>query len=182
VGRRTLDDAGVSFEIDGLRGRLPAATWIEPMESGDGTEANVVAHQLGEGAVIAVGTFAGLAANTQRSADFEHLLLALARRADALPDIQCSVTDGDTVQWRTGLAGDRRLLFVTNSGADVTVTFAGAQLKGVDHLQALTETNDLSVQTVNGQPAIQVSIPGGDHAVLCWPEPGNDSVARHQTR
>ena len=182
VGRRTLDDAGVQFELDGLRGRLPAATWIEPMQSGDGTEANVVAHQLGEGAVIAVGTFAGLAANTQRSAEFEHLLLALARRADALPDIQCSVTDGDIVQWRTGVAGDRRLLFVTNSGTDVTVTFAGALLKGVDHLQALTETPELSVQTVNGQPAIQVSIAGGDHAVLCWPDPGNDSVARHQTR
>jgi beta-galactosidase len=167
VGRRPLGDGRVPFEIDGVAGVLPAATWTEPLRGADGTESTVLVRRLGAGRVVALGTFPGLAARAERSPGFESLLRTLARSAGAVPDLRCDLADGTRVQWRTGLAGDRRLLFVANDGPAVSVAFSGPPLAGVERVRDLFGDRDLTVE----DGSVRLSLADEGHAVLSWSAP-----------
>jgi beta-galactosidase len=135
AGKRPPRPATLAVELDGASLELSAATWLEPLRGGDaetlagfpGEEAGaaVLRRRVGAGEVVAIGTHAGLAYGRARASGFEQLLQLLAARAGALPPLRCDVGDGDRVQWRTGDAGEARLLFVTNEGPAATVAFHG---------------------------------------------------------
>lgn len=133
-GLRQLDGRTLSYELDGARGELRAATWVVPQEDAASADADVLAadergativrRAVGEGAVVSVGTNAGLAYFEQRDAGFERFLGRLAEGAGALAGLRCSVADGERVQWRHGRAGEHgELLFVINEGEAVEVAF-----------------------------------------------------------
>ncbi|SNR57222.1 beta-galactosidase [Actinomadura mexicana] len=134
LGRRQIPHGSVSAEFDhaGVRGDLPLAGWIEPLDIPDGETLVdgphgplMVRRPAGAGTVIVLGTHAGRAYRAARSVGFEHLLGALLAEHGGSPALRCSMPDGEVVQWRTGRSGDARLLFVTNAGAQADVTFSG---------------------------------------------------------
>lgn len=138
LGRRPLDGRPLAFALDGAQGELAAATWVEPLSddgeaevlAGDERGATIVRRRVGEGRVLALGTYAGLAYWHARSADFEGFLRALLDGADALPALRCDAADGEVVQWRLGRAGDATLLFVLNEGEARDAAFEGPVLAG----------------------------------------------------
>jgi beta-galactosidase len=125
-GRRTLGDVStIEFQVGTDRGSLRTATWLEEFD-----REHFTVKAVGNGRVVAVGTHAALAYRRERYDDFERFVRALATEASAAPDVTCSVRDGELVQWRTGLSGNRRLLFVSNGGPATDVTFRSRTLFG----------------------------------------------------
>jgi beta-galactosidase len=133
LGRRPIADESLIYELNGLQGSLRFASWVEPTLLEDAQVLDRASHQsgafedsgsgllmrrrFGRGSVIVVGTFAGLGytrAEREPGGDLELLLRRLATEAGALPGISCDHSDGEKVTLRTGIAGGRRLLFVTD--------------------------------------------------------------------
>jgi beta-galactosidase len=119
--RAPLDGSRIRFNVGDVTGELRSAIWSEPLVDGEA----FATYARGDGRVIAVGTFAGLAYREERYEDFEQFVIAAATGARALPSIACDLRDGEVVHWRTGNANGRRVLFVVNEGPAVTVTFRG---------------------------------------------------------
>jgi len=136
-GRRTLAAPELPYELGSLSGALPLTEWIEPLTlaegeslagAGEGSDL-LLRRRLGEGTVIAVGGLPGLGyhdGERGRPDGFESFVRRLAEDAAALPGVSCDVDDGDQVTLRTGAAGGRRLLFVTDEQPrrELTLTLA----------------------------------------------------------
>jgi len=119
VGRRPLDGRCIEWSIAGESGELQPASWLEPQT--DGSLFNEFS--LGEGRVVALGSYVGIAYWAERYPDFDKFVRTLASSAGALPDLRCDFDDGAVVQWRHGRSGERALLFVINEGAERTTSF-----------------------------------------------------------
>jgi len=93
-------------------------------DSGDGRWSTGA---LGNGSVMAIGTFAGLGYYRDRYTEFEDFVDALVAKVDARGGLE--VTDPTrSVFARSGLSGVRRLVFCTNPTATSTsVTIAGLE-------------------------------------------------------
>ncbi|SNR57270.1 beta-galactosidase [Actinomadura mexicana] len=169
-GRRVADRDHHEYELDGTRGELPVAGWIEPLAAPDGAEALLIKGALGAGQVIAVGGFPGLAHRRERSAGFEEFLRTIVRSAEALPALRCSVADGSVVQWRTGDAGGRRLLFVANAGSAATLGFEGPLLAGAAEAWDLVRDRKLPLVEDESGVTLTVEVPADGHTIVRWSE------------
>jgi beta-galactosidase len=169
-GRRVADRDHHDYELDGVRGELPVAGWVEPLTTSDDVEALLVTNALDAGRVIAVGGFPGLAHRRERSAGFEEFLRTVVQSADALPALWCSVADGSVVQWRTGEAGGQRLLFVANAGAATTLRFAGPLLAGATDAWDLVRDERLDLLTDESGCTLTVEVPADSHTIVRWVE------------
>jgi beta-galactosidase len=134
LGRRSLDDGSTLFMgAGGDREAIPSAVWLEAFDASDaeilGTSASgdavAIRRRLGAGWVIALGTLAGFGYSRAR----HHGLEAFARRAAVLAGVTPTLTvlpgDGEIVQWRSGLSGRSRLLFLTADTSVDRVTVSG---------------------------------------------------------
>ncbi|WP_283136513.1 beta-galactosidase [Rhizohabitans arisaemae] len=175
AGRRKLTGRPLPYEIDGVRGELPAATWLVPQRAdgaevlaGDASGAMVVRRTLGSGHVVSVGTYPGLAYWQERHEGFEAFLTALIGGADALPPLTCDRGNGEVVQWRFGPAGDAALLFVVNEGDAVDAVFDGPEdllppdCAGRD----LATGADLPVTRAGGRLTLRVPLSAGGYHVV----------------
>lgn len=156
---------------------LRAASWIEPLTAPGsqpiakaGGETVGVAQTVGQGEVLVLGTHAGLAYSRERYTDFETFLRLVLQRAGATPDVTCSVSDGDVVQFRYGAAGDQKLLFITNEGDAAEVTFhwhgPAAPRAGTSGRDLLTGRNAV-VSAENDGVRVDVRLDaGGSHVLL----------------
>jgi beta-galactosidase len=124
--RAPLDGSRIRFEVGEVTGELRPAIWSEPLVNGEA----FATFARGDGRVIVLGTFAGLAYHEERYEDFERFVFAAAEAARALPSLTCDLRDGELVHWRTGDANGRRVLFVINEGSATTVTFRGELTAG----------------------------------------------------
>jgi len=136
LGRRSLDDNVTLFLGAGAdRDAIRQAVWLESFEP-SGTEvlatcgsgeAVATRHRFGAGWVVTLGTLAGLGYSRARHQGLE----AFARRAAALagvaPALRVSPDDGEVLQWRSGLSGRSRLLFLTADTPLDRVTVSGAR-------------------------------------------------------
>lgn len=181
LGRRSFGEGErIPFALDGVEGELRPATWVEPLvATGDDGEGDAVAatgagtvvlrRRRGEGAVVAVGTHAALAYMREQYADYERFVRALLTQAGALPELTCSSGDGELVQWRTGRAGDRRLVFVMNAGPAVEATLsAPAELLG-DATSAtdLVGGADVELTVADGRATLRLSLAEqGSHVLV----------------
>jgi beta-galactosidase len=136
LGRRRLEDDGTVFIGAGDdREAIPSAVWLEAFDAANaevlGTsesgETVATRHQLGAGWVIALGTFTGLGYSRGRHEGLEVFARRAAALAGVTPALTVSPADGELLQWRSGLSGRSRLLFVTAEASIDHVTVSGAR-------------------------------------------------------
>ena len=122
LGRRSLEAGGTLAVGTGPeQATIPSAVWLEALDPkgaevlATSASGDVVAtrRQLGAGSVVALGTLAGLGYSRARHEGLETFARQTAAKAGTTPALEVSPTDGELVQWRSGLSGGVRLLFVT---------------------------------------------------------------------
>lgn len=174
-GRRPIRAPHLEFALGDVTGLLRPENWIEVFDADGGEVLGaaeqgpvIVRRRFGAGQVIALGTHAGRAYERERYADFERFVHAVAGEAGALNRIQCSVPDGDVVQWRFGHSGDVPMLFVTNAGPATTATFtapAGTFGAG-DHLADLATGGRVDLVNTGEEVELTLSLDTDAYHVL----------------
>ena len=94
--------------------------------------------------------------------------LGLIASAGGLPDLD--VVGEKPLQWRSGPAGDKRLLFITNQSAAQTVRVArpgGALRLGQDGRELRTDAR-IKIKHEDGEARFKVEIGAGEFAILRW--------------
>ncbi|MGD0441616.1 MAG: alpha-amylase family protein [Acidimicrobiales bacterium] len=134
LGRRGLDEsASLIVGTDGDRDAIPQAVWLEALDTaraqvlGTSSSGDAVAtrHRLGAGLVITLGTLAGLGYSRERHRGLEAFARRVAALAGVNPIFRVSPDDGEMLQWRSGLSGSSRLLFLTADTSVGHVTVSG---------------------------------------------------------
>ena len=178
LGRRSLDDGATLFTGAGAdREAIPSAVWLEALDASDaevlGTSASgdavATRRQLGAGWVIALGTIAGFGYSRAR----HHGLEAFARRAAVLagvtPTLTVSPGDGEIVQWRSGLSGRSRLLFLTADISVDRVTLSGNRaLLGDQEIWSLAGGSAGAPRFAADRFEFDVALSEDGIAVLAW--------------
>ncbi|HTW98316.1 MAG TPA: beta-galactosidase [Acidimicrobiales bacterium] len=179
LGRRTIDDATFEFELSSSRGQIPLSVWAEPFDTSAGAVRGTSDHgpllveiSVGAGTVLALGTFAGLGYQEGDRRDFEPFLAAVANTADVVPLVSCGVGDGEVVHFRSGTAGDRRLLFVTNERAprELSFTLRGDARPKDAVVEDIVAGATWRVESCDHETTI--TGPVAAHTVLAWEAPG----------
>jgi beta-galactosidase len=145
LGRRPQPDSGVlPLQIDGRSFAVPTASWVEHYDAAgaeivgrhDGRPA-AIERRLGDGTVVSIGTFPGLAHERSPSTALHDLAGRLLARAGVEQPIRVHGTDGTTLQWRRGTSGGWTVLFLTGSPSDALVV-DGSGLGAIVELEELT--------------------------------------------
>ena len=132
MGRRIISQESINFNIGKKIFKLKPTGWFAPLDIDNATvlakskEKYIIAAEkkIGKGFVYTLGTFLGITYQEKRYKKFEDFIHHIVLRADALPDIRM-VLKGEfsSLQWKSGLSGSNKLLFVINSGKTRTITF-----------------------------------------------------------
>ncbi|MGD0811826.1 MAG: beta-galactosidase, partial [Acidimicrobiales bacterium] len=176
-GRRVIGPPRVVVRAEGGPYHLAAASWVEAFDPGDATvianvgeEAVATTSKRGDGTVISVGTFLGLAYSREPNPEFEHFVEAVVGSAATAPKLVSSAPDGEHLQWRLGTAGSQRLLFVTTDAGPVEVTFhSPLDIFGPgDELVDLIEGTRANVQSSTDCNLVTLNMPSHGVAVWTW--------------
>lgn len=136
LGRRTVaKEAGMTVGWGGEHFVFPTASWLEALDatdrevlsSSEAGEATAIRRRLGRGSLVALGTFPGLGYLRTRQSDLERFIRVFVDEAAVSSALAITPGDGEQVQWRSGLSGKTRLLFVT---AETSVREVHVRLNG----------------------------------------------------
>lgn len=157
-GRRPIVNECIGFDLKGYSGDLRRGRWSEALTS-DATEDGVVRRAIGTGEVYAFDSFIGV-----RYSDFESFIRPVVISAGAVPVVQFSAGDGDTVQWRFGRSGDSLLLVAVNEGdrLDVDVNISPEVLP--EKVVAHDLTNDVKYTVAEGR--LRLELAAGAYQVI----------------
>lgn len=176
LGRRPLkaDEFRLTYGKESYD--LRAAIWLTPLaEDGadvlardDAGNALATARQAGKGTVIALGTFLAKKYAEARYPDFERFLGHIIAYAGGLPDLE--VRGEQPLQWRSGLSGGKRLLFITNqSGAQIVRVRGPEALFGEDKAaRELHYGARLKIKREDGRGRFKLGLEEGDFAIVVW--------------
>ncbi len=176
LGRRPLKIEEFKLVYGKENHLLQPAVWITPLAA-DGAEvlardgaANVLAtaRKIGKGTVIALGTFLGKKYAEAPYPDFEQFLHKVIASGGGLPDLE---VDGEKpLQWRSGPAGDKRLLFITNQSATQIVRVRGpeALFGSAKTARELHSDTRIKIKREDGECRFKLEIAEGDFAILRW--------------
>ncbi len=119
-----LDQDAVSVRADSFLTPLKTSAEAEILAVNDQKEPLLVRQRVGDGAAYVAGTFLGRAYHCSPNDGFERLVEHVCLEAGVQRDFEMADSKGDAagLQWRTGLAGTRHLLWIINSKARRTVT------------------------------------------------------------
>ncbi len=183
-GRRILaEGATLPVEIDGQVLELPVEGFLTPLTAtgqaetlahGPDGEALMVRKSLAKGTVYYLGTFAGGRYWNEPNRALERLVEHVVAGADALPALDVTADGEGVLQWRTGLSGRQRLLWLINGGPERTVHVtdrAGllARKRKVTDISAgadLAGQAEIPVASVNGSRTFAVAVPAGGYKLL----------------
>lgn len=172
--RRPLNGEPFLFDINGQKGALRAARWREEISvTGETQGQSVRSIALGNGHVIAVGSFIGLSYWEKRYSDFERFLGALVDLSGAASDLRCSATDGEVVQWRLGYSAGSALLFVINDGSELDIEFATTDSRILAAVSAVDLATNAKVELVTDASTARFGLhltKGGYHILRFDPE------------
>lgn len=165
----TLDFQGQRFVLQGEMYETPLLA--ENMQDAEiiSTDADGsilgMRRKLGPGEVVSLGTFLGRGYLRTGYKDFEAFLQKLLESAGAIPDIK--VTGGAVVYWRSGLAGQGRLLFLINPDKPQKVTVE-ISVKGERYreIKELLHCEDISFEESHGRTAFSLTMEKNGVAVL----------------
>jgi beta-galactosidase len=176
LGRRPLkgEDFWLTYRKEDYN--LRAAVWITPLEARDADilaydpAGNVLAtsRKLGQGTVIALGTFLGKKYAEARYEGFEEFLAQLIKTADGLPDLE--VRSEWPIPWRSGPAGDQRLLFITNQSDEQVVRVRGPEALFGDAktVRELHHDAKIKLKRADGACRFKLAVGAGDFAIVRW--------------
>ena len=176
LGRRPLKTEEFRFTYGKESYDLRAAIWITPLLA-DGVSVlakdeagNILAtaRQSGKGTVIALGTFIGKGYSEARYGDFERFLGHVIAYAGGLPDLK--VHGEKPLQWRSGPADGKRLLFLTNQSAAQTVRVSGpeALFGSAKTARELHHGGKIRIKREDGECRFKLPLAEGDFAILYW--------------
>jgi len=176
LGRRPLKDDAFVLILKKEAYELRAGVWVTPL---DATGADVLAcdaaahvlatsRKLGKGTVIALGTFLGKKYTEARYDGFERFLAQIIAAAGGLPDLE--VRGAAPLQWRSGPAGDKRLLFITNQSGEQVVRVKGPEALFGDAktVRELHHDTKIKLKRADGECRFKLAIGAGDFAILRW--------------
>ena len=176
-GRRPLGSGELVVRLGGDSYRLGSATWVEAFDPGDGTvlaevgdEAAATSTSRGNGRVVSIGTFLGLAYSRDQNSEFERFVRHIVDESGMAPKLVSSDWDGGRLQWRLGTAGSQRLLFViTSAGPGVGTFRAPADIFAPgDELVELIGGARAEVAGAGGESSVTLSVPSHGVAVWSW--------------
>jgi beta-galactosidase len=179
LGRRSLEGVmEVALGAGVTPIRLPTAGWLEALTP-DGSEvisrsangdAVAVRRPVGRGQVISLGSFPGLSYARNRHPGLEQLVVAIAERAGVKPSFAVEPSDGEVVQWRSGVSGDTRLLFLTSEAGPgrVGVRARPNLLAGAGPPVALIGQASDQVVAAAGWAQLEVELSPDGVAVVAW--------------
>lgn len=176
LGRRPLkfDEFWLTCKKEDFN--LRPAVWITPLTADDADvlacdpagNILVTSRKLGRGTVIALGTFIGKRYAEARYEGFERFLAQIIKTAGGLPDLE--VRGEQPIQWRSGLAADKRLLFITNQSGEQVVRVKGpAALFGEARaVRELHHDAKIKLKCEDGACRFKLAVGAGDFAILRW--------------
>jgi beta-galactosidase len=177
LGRRTIKLPQLVVRVGAGSYGLGSATWVEAFDPGEGVVLAKVGDEVaatmtkrGNGTVISIGTFLGLAYSRERNPEFERFVRRIADDSGTIPEMVSSDLDGDHLQWRLGTAGAQRLLFITTSAGPIEGTFrapANVFAPG-DELVELIRGARAEVKGFSGENMVRLSVPSHGFAVWSW--------------
>jgi len=178
LGRRSLEDGSTLFVGVGAdRAAIPSAVWLEALDAGNaealGTSASgdtvATRRRCGAGFVIALGTFAGLGYSRARHEGLEAFARGAAVLAGVAPAFTVSPADGELLQWRSGLSGRSRLLFVTaDTSIDHVIVSGGRELLGDQKIWSIAEGSAGVPRYSADRFEFDVALSEDGIAVLAW--------------
>lgn len=178
LGRRSLEDGSTLLVGAGAdRVAIPSAVWLEALDAGNaevlGTSASgdtvATRRQFGAGFVIALGTFAGLGYSRARHEGLEAFARGAAVLAGVAPALTVSLPDGELLQWRSGLSGRSRLLFVTaDTSIDHVLVSGGRELLSDQKIWSLAEGSAGVPRYSADRFEFDVALSEDGIAVLAW--------------
>lgn len=167
-GRRPLTGSSVSLRLHGTTIRLPVTQWLTPWTAGPGhalalhPEGDLVCEvPVGQGRVVLCGAFCGeeywrlqhsrKVVERRQSLGFETFVEHLVRGAGYVPDVDIVAprpTERSFLYLKTGLCGDRRVLFVFFSAGQ-----SGARLRTRrDWLKGQRLTDLMTGRSISARP------------------------------
>jgi beta-galactosidase len=175
-GRRPLREETFRLSLKKESYDLRAAIWITPLEAagaevlGRDAAGHILAtgRKLGRGMVVALGTFIGKKYAEARYEGFEQFLAQLVAAAGGLPDLE--VRGEQPLQWRSGPAGNKRLLFITNQSGSQVVRVRGPEALFGDAQTAkeLRSGAKIKIKRDDGECRFKLAIGAGDFAIVRW--------------
>ncbi|MBN1555695.1 MAG: beta-galactosidase [Phycisphaerae bacterium] len=114
VGRRVPDAETIRFQMEGKEYTLPFKQWWTPLRTADGGESIFVDQPAGKGRVIVIGTYLGQACCRSHSPAFQAMLRQITG-SGPVEILSPDPTAEFSVYARTGLSGDKKLIFVFNT-------------------------------------------------------------------
>ena len=180
LGRRVLSKEDFSLMYEGDKYGLKTAEFLTPLKhASDDPRAKVLSrddeghvlameNMVGRGTVISLGTFIGERYYRERYADFERFLSSIVSQGGATPQLE--VTSKQPLQWRTGLSGDNRLLFILNPGDLQTVRIKGPKglFKESDSIHELRTDSIIPLRDSEDFKTFETDITGGGFVILKW--------------
>lgn len=175
-----LSNEGFSLKYEKDQYSLKAAEFLAPLKHiSDDPKAKVLSrddeghvlairNEVGKGTVISLGTFIGERYYRERYADFERFLSRIVSEGGGTPQLE--VTSRQPLQWRTGLSGDNRLLFILNLGDLQTVRIKGPKelFKESDSIHELRTDSLIPVRDSEGFKTFETDITKGGFVILKW--------------
>jgi len=177
IGRRVIEKEILPISIYGEMFNVKLSGWLTPFKV-DGTptatdgKGNVIGFfkNLGKGKVYVIGSFPGMAYYRERYPDFEKILYEIAKEADAIPPIRLTYSGEGYLQWRTGVSGGFRLLFIINSGDKRTIfiDLPEGYLNQAKEVLELRSESAIPVSYHNRYGRIQLTVDEGEWYILRW--------------
>ena len=177
LGRRPIRSPQLVVRIGEDSYRLASETWVEAFDPGDGAvlakvgdEVVATRTKLGNGTVISVGTFLGLAYSREQNTEFERFVRRIVDESGTAPKLVSSGLEGGRLQWRLGTSGSQRLLFLNTSAGPGEGTFrASADIFAPgDELVELIGGARAQVGGGLSESKVTLSVPDNGVAVWCW--------------
>ncbi len=179
-GRRVLEDKEMTLRQKGEDFNLKMSQFITPLRTGVnniqgkvlGTDAkgNVLAveNKVGKGTVISIGSYIGMSYYEEPYSDFEKLVYSIVDDAKAYHEIQAE--SDDWIQWRSGLSGSARMMFIINPGKQqrVKVTVPEHMFKEASQVEDLLMEKYINTIIEDRKMIINVELTEGGYTILKW--------------
>jgi len=163
---------------------LTASGWSESLvdlNDNRGGDCQVVAHSVGSGRVLAIGTFVGSPYARDRYQDFESFLRAMVRISNVVNPLACNIADGSLVTIRSGRSGDARMLFALNHqpfDVSLEVDAPSKWFTGSPEIHRLSGQGAMTLKDLgNGRMACSFTMKPNAYTVFWWQK---EASAEHE--
>lgn len=179
LGRRNITQEMFDVNLENKAFHLKVGIFNTPLDTlmldkevevlGKDLDGNVMVGKTtyGKGSVIAIGGFCGKSYYNERYSDFEQFLLQITTSAKVTTDIQ--IESECFIQWRSGMSGNTRLLFLMNpnKGQNITIKAPSGFFDG-DEVEELQSCTTLKLKNFNQLKGFDIFVEEESFTILRW--------------